>query len=199
MRALTQAMGKELVVYHSAYGLRPAILEFAESLRAAGHRVHTADLYDGEVFTDRMDAVRKIQDLGFDELMARAGRAVERLPNELVYIGFSNGGACAEWMTATRPGAQGAVLIHAPLWIKDLGWNTWPKNVPVQVHFAKDDPIRNQAVIDALAEKVRASGSAFEAFDYDAAGHLFFDPAFPAYNAAAATLLTERVLKFLAR
>lgn len=192
-------MIREVVVYHSAYGLRPAILEFAETLRAAGHRVHTPDLYDGEVFTERMDAVRKIQQLGFDELLARAARAVENLPGELVYAGFSNGGACAELMAATRPRAQGAVLIHAPLMIKDLGWKTWPKNVPVQSHFAKNDPIRSQGVIDALAARVRASGSAFEAFDYDAPGHLFADPAFPAYDAAAAKLLTERVLEFLGR
>jgi len=52
----------EVVVYHSAYGLRPAIVEFADKLRAAGHLVHTPDLYDGEVFSDRNDAIRKIQE-----------------------------------------------------------------------------------------------------------------------------------------
>lgn len=52
---------QEVVVYHSAYGLRPAVIDFAEQLRAAGHLVHTPDLYDGEVFSDRNDAIRKIQ------------------------------------------------------------------------------------------------------------------------------------------
>ncbi|HLJ26532.1 MAG TPA: dienelactone hydrolase family protein [Candidatus Angelobacter sp.] len=189
----------EVVVYHSAYGLRPAIIDFADKLRAAGHSVHTPDLYDGEVFSDRNDAIRKIQELGFDKLLDRAVMAVEALPHDLVYAGFSNGGVCAELLAATRPGARGAILIHAPLMVRDLGWTVWPSNVPVQVHFADKDPIRNQAVIDALCMKVRQSGSAFEQFEYDAPGHLFADPAFPAYNSNAAELMTTRVLEFLRR
>lgn len=188
---------REVVVYHSAYGVRPAILEFADKPRAAGHRVHTPDLYDGEVFSDRNDAIRKIQEVGFDNLLERALAAVESLPQDLIYAGFSNGGACAELLAATRPGARGAILIHAPLMVRDLGWTVWPPNVPVQVHFADKDPIRNQAVIDALGVKVRQSGSNFEQFNYDAPGHLFADPAFPAYNASAAELMTARVLEFL--
>jgi len=187
----------EVVVYHSAYGLRPAIIEFAGKIRAAGHQVHTPDLYDGEVFSDRNDAIRKIQELGFDKLLERALAAVESLPSDLVYAGFSNGGVCAELLAATRPGARGAILIHAPLMVRDLGWTTWPPNVPVQVHFADKDPVRNQAVIDALGAKVRQSGSSFGQFDYDATGHLFTDAAFPAYNASAVELMTTRVLEFL--
>jgi len=190
---------QEVVVYHSAYGLRPAVNEFADKLRVAGHTVHTPDLYDGEVFSDRNDAVRKIQELGFDKLLERAAAAVEKLPHDLVYAGFSNGGACAELLAATRLGARGAILMHAPLMLRDLGWTLWPSNVPVQVHFADKDPIKNQAVVDTLAVKVRHSGSSFQQFDYDAPGHLFGDPAFPAYNAAAADLMTNRVLEFLER
>lgn len=174
-------------------------MAFADKLRAGGHVVHTPDLYDGQTFTDRADAIRKIQELGFDRLLERAAAAVETLPRELVYAGFSNGGVCAEFLAATRPGARGAILILAPLMVRDLGWAVWPANVPVQVHFADKDPIKNQAVIDALAEKVRRSGSSFEQFDYDAPGHLFADPDFPAYDANSADLLTQRVLNFLDR
>jgi dienelactone hydrolase len=67
------------------------------------------------------------------------------------------------------------------------------------VHFADKDPIRSQAVIDTLAAKVRQSGATIELFDYDAPGHLFADPAFPAYSREAADLLTMRVLEFLDR
>ena len=193
---------QEVVVYHAAYGLRPAVIEFANRLRAAGHIVHTPDLYDGEVFSDRNDAVRKIQELGFDKLLERAVAAAEKLPHDLVYAGFSNGGSCAELLAATRTGARGAILMHAPLMhaplmVRGLGWTVWPSNVPVQVHFADKDPIKNQAVVDALANKVRHAGASFQQFDYDAPGHLFADPAFPAYNAASAELMTNRVLDFL--
>jgi len=189
---------QEVVLYHSAYGLRPAVVDFADELRAGGHIVHTPDLYDGDVFSDREDAIRKIQEVGFDGLLERAVTAVANLPPEVVYAGFSNGGACAELLAATRPGARGAVLMHAPLMMRDLGWTVWP-SVPVQVHFADKDPIRSQAVIDTLAAKVRQSGATFELFDYDAPGHLFADPTFPAYSREAADLLTMRVLEFLDR
>ena len=192
-------MQQHVVVFHSAYGLRPAVLDFAERLRSAGHTVVTPDLYDGEVFIDRTDAIRKIQDLGLDKLLVRAAASVGTLPSQLVYAGFSNGGACAELLAATRPGARAAILLHAPLMIRDLGYAAWPKNVPVQVHFADKDPIRNQAVIDGLAKKVRASGSPFEQFNYDAPGHLFADPAFPAYSATAAEAMTQHVIELLGR
>lgn len=118
----------EVVLYHSAYGLRPAIVGFADKLRAAGHIVHTPDLYDGEVFSDRNDAIRKIQEVGFDNLLERAVAAVASLTHSLVYAGFSNGGVCAELLAATRPGARGAILIHAPL----MGARSWVENLAVE-------------------------------------------------------------------
>lgn len=187
----------EIVVFHSAYGLRPAVLQWAEQLRDAGYTVHAPDLYDGEVFSDRMDAVRKIQEVGFDGVLARGQASVANLPSDLVYAGFSNGGACAELLAATRPGARGAILMHAPLPIRDLGWKTWPATVPVQVHFAEKDPLRNEQVIAALADRVCASGASFQHHDYTASGHLFADPDMPAYDAAAANLMFERVIEFL--
>jgi len=187
----------EIVLFHSAYGLRPGVLRWAERLRAAGYTVHAPDLYDGEVFTDRMDVVRKIQAVGFDGVLARSQAAVANLRGDLIYAGFSNGGACAELLAATRPGARGAILMHAPLMIRDLGWKVWPTTVPVQVHFAEKDPLRNEKVIEALAGRVRASGADFRHFDYPTSGHLFADPDMPAYDAAAAELMFQRVVEFL--
>lgn len=189
----------EVVLYHSAYGLRPGVLQWAERLRQCGYQVHTPDLYDGEVFSDRMDAVRKIQELGFDGMLARSQAAVSHLRHDVVYAGFSNGGACAELLAATRPGARGAILMHAPLPIRDLGWTKWPKGAPVQVHFADKDPLRNDKVIEMLAERVRAGGAAFEQHVYSASGHLFADPDLPAYDDAATDLMFGHVLEFLGR
>jgi dienelactone hydrolase len=189
---------QEIVLFHSAYGLRPGVLQWAERLCGLGYTVHTPDLYDGEVFSDRMDAVRKIQEIGFEGLLARAQQSVSQLRPDLVYAGFSNGGACAELLAATRHGARAAILMHAPLPIRDLGWESWPATVPVQVHFADKDPLRNQKVIDSLAGRVRASGAAFHQYDYDVPGHLFADPDMPAYNHIAADLMFQHVLDFLA-
>jgi dienelactone hydrolase len=151
----------QIVLFHSALGLRPGMLQWADGLRNAGHTVHTPDLYDGEFFADTAGAMGKIQELGFDEVLARSKAAVSQFRNELVYAGFSNGGACAELLAASRPGARAAVLIGAPLPIRDLGWKVWPATVPVQVHFTEQDPLRRQPVIDALAARVRHSGAKF--------------------------------------
>lgn len=187
-----------IVLFHSLLGLRPGVLQSATRLRDAGHTVHTPDLYDGEVFDDNESAARKIRSFGgFDELLTRSRAAVSHLPGELVYAGFSNGGACAELQAATRPGARGAILLHAPLPIRSLGWKVWPATVPVQVHFAEKDPLRDQRVIDTLAASVRRSGASFQHYDYPCSSHLFADPDLPAYNAPASELMWERVLEFL--
>jgi dienelactone hydrolase len=191
------SLQQEIVLFHSAYGLRPAVLQWAQRLRNAGCTVHTPDLYDGDVFSDRMDAIRKIQQLGFDGMLARAQQSVAHLRSDLFYAGFSNGGVCAELLGATRHGAYGSILMHAPLPIRDLGWQSWPATVPVQVHFADKDPLRDQRVIDTLAARVRASGATFQQHDYSAPGHLFADPGMPAYDADAAEQMFNHVLEFL--
>ena len=195
----SSASRKEIVLFHSAYGLKPGVLQWAERLRSVGHTVHTPDLYDGEVFSfsNRMDAVRKIQEVGFDGVLARSQAAVSHLPNDLVYAGYSNGAACAELLAAIRPGARGAILMHGPLPIRDLGWEGWPATVPVQVHFAEKDPRRDQKVIERLAERVRSSGTAFEVHDYPGSGHLFAEPDMPDYDANAAEAMFQSVVKFL--
>ncbi len=40
----------EVLLFHHAQGQTPGFLAFADELRAAGHTVHTPDLYDGKTF-----------------------------------------------------------------------------------------------------------------------------------------------------
>jgi dienelactone hydrolase len=188
---------QEIVLFHSVLGLRPGVLQNADRLREAGHIVHTPDLFDGQVFTDNAAAAICLRAIGFEQLIERSQAAVLHLPKHLVYAGFSTGGAFAELLAATRPGARGAILLHAPLLIRDLGWKVWPASVPVQVHFAQGDPLRNQQVIDGFASRVRKCGAGFQQHDYPCNGHLFADPDLPAYNAAASTVMWERVIEFL--
>jgi dienelactone hydrolase len=50
-----------------------------------------------------------------------------------------------------------------------------------------------------LAARVRNSGAVFEEHIYSTAMHHFVDPGWAGYDAAAAALMLERVLEFLAR
>lgn len=65
----------EIVLFHSALGLRPGVTAAADRLRAAGHKVHTPDYYEGEVFDDLDEGLRKCDALGYQEITRRAREA----------------------------------------------------------------------------------------------------------------------------
>ena len=184
-----------IALFHSVLGVRPGVHDGAERLRAAGHEVLVVDQYDGRVFDDYEEAGAFSEEIGYPELMRRAIAAVEGEPDELVAVGFSNGGGMAEYVATARP-VGGVVMLSGALPLAMLGVEAWPQGVPAQIHYALDDPLRNQEWIDAVAEQVRAVAT-LEVFDYEGGGHLFTDPSLPdEYDAPAATLLWERVLAF---
>src|SRR5450432_2427005 len=102
------AKSQEVVLIHSVLGLRPGVLRSAARLREAGHIVHTPDLYGGDVFDDMAAAMRKSEEIGMPELFARSQAAVSHFAEELVYMGFSLGGDCAQFLAGHRAGARGA-------------------------------------------------------------------------------------------
>src|ERR687889_771517 len=192
----------EVVLFHSALGLRPGVIAAAERLRVAGHTVHTPDYYDGEVFDDLDEGMRKEDALGYQEIARRASESVAGLPDGLVYAGFSLGAVHAEVLAASRPGALGAVLMHGAVTVEALGEyfgvERWPEGVPVQVHYAADDPwVEAKEEVVPLGDAVRGAGAAFEAHTYPGSGHLFTDPDLPEYDRASSEAMWERVLTFL--
>jgi len=194
----------EVVLFHSVLGLRSGVFASAERLRAARHNVHTPDLFDGEVFDDLEDGMRKEEALGYQEIGRRAKESVSGLPEGLVYAGFSMGAVHAEVLAAERPGALGAVLMAGAVPVEDLkeyfGVERWPAGVPVQVHYAADDPwVEAEEEVAPLGEAVRGAGAAFEAYAYPGSGHHFADPDLPEYDRASSEEMWERVLAFLDR
>jgi dienelactone hydrolase len=193
----------EVVLFHSALGLRPGVIADADRLRAAGHTVHTPDYYDGEVFDDLDDGLRKRDALGSTEIIRRAREAVTELPAGLVFAGFSLGADPAELLAASRRGALGTVLMHGAVPVEafsEFGIDRWAEGVPVQVHYAKDDPwVEAEEEVGPLGEDVRGAGAAFEAHAYPGSGHLFSDPDLPEYDRASSEAMWERVLAFLDR
>ncbi|GAA2077219.1 dienelactone hydrolase family protein [Streptomyces albiaxialis] len=192
----------EIVLFHSVLGIRAGVTDAAARFRAAGHTVHTPDLYEGRSFDAYDEAFAFLESLGgIPALITRTQAAAEHLPHDVVYAGFSNGGASAELLTATRPGARGALLFHAALPVAAFEMDlTWPKGVPAQVHYATADPYREEDGITGLAEEVRAAGAGFALYDYPGTGHLFTDPELPAeYDKESAELMFSRALEFLDR
>jgi dienelactone hydrolase len=192
----------EIVLFHSALGLRPGVASAADRLREAGHSVHVPDFYDGEVFEDLDDGLRKRDELGVAEILRRAREAVARLPAGLVFVGFSLGNDPAEFLAAERPGARGALLMHGAVPIEafsEFGVERWPEGVPVQVHYAAEDPWVEAEEVAALGDAVRGAGASFEEHSYPGSGHLFADPGLPEYDRASSEAMWRRALTFLDR
>lgn len=182
----------EVLLFHHAHGQTSGFLDFAERLRSAGHTVHTPDLYDGRTYDDLDEGVA-FADEHFAELAARAQAAAADLPDRLVYAGMSLGSMHAQLLTQTRPGARGALLLHGCLPPAEFG--AWPEGVPAQIHTMREDPWVALDVVDAFVSEIAQA----EAFLYPGSGHAFADSSLSDYDEAAATLLTDRVLEFLAR
>jgi dienelactone hydrolase len=187
----------EVVLFHHAQGLTPGVVAFADELRRAGHVVHTPDLLDGRTFASIEEGMRYAEEIGFpDEVIARGVRAVEGLPAELVYAGFSLGVLPAQFLAQTRPGARGALLFYSCVPVSAFG-SGWPEGVPAQVHGMDADPIFvGEGDIDAARELVEQASDA-ELFLYPGDQHYFADSSLPSYDPEATALLVRRVLDFL--
>ncbi|HTG40515.1 MAG TPA: dienelactone hydrolase family protein [Methylomirabilota bacterium] len=190
----------EVLLFHHAQGLTPGIHAFADELRAAGHTVHTPDLFDGRTFESIPEGMAFIEATGFDELRARGVRIADDLPAELVYGGFSFGVTIAQQLAQTRLGARGALLFYSAVPISgEWAFGPWPDGVPVQIHGADADPyFVGEGDIDAAREIVEKVDDA-ELFLYPGDQHYFADSSLPSYDPEATALLTKRVLAFLGR
>lgn len=187
----------EIVLFHHAQGLTPGVAAFADELRYAGHIVHAPDLFDGRIFDSLEKGMSFVKELGFGEVMARGVRAVEELPAELIYAGFSLGVVPAQMLAQTRPGARGALLFYSCVPVSEFG-QTWPKGVPVQVHGMDADPIFvGEGDIDAARALIEEAKNG-ELFLYPGDQHYFADSSLPSYDAEATLLLLQRVVAFLA-
>ncbi len=183
----------EVVIFHHSGGLTAGITGLAGTLRAAGHVVHTPDLFEGRTFADVADGVAYTGSLGEDAFAARAAAAVAGLPAGLVYVGASSGAARAAEQVLARPGARAAFFLYgavAPSW-----WGaTWPVGVPAQAHVAVDDPWREPEVEDEFVATVAGA----ELVVHRVRGHLFAEPGHPDHDPAAAERVTRALLDLLA-
>jgi dienelactone hydrolase len=184
----------EIVLYHHVQGLTRGVQSFADELQRAGHTVHAPDLFDGRTFDTIDEGMSFAREAGFGTLVER-GLAVPQasLPGA-VYAGFSFGVMVAQQLAQTRPGARGALLMSGCLPVSEFG-QAWPEGVPVQVHGKEADPFFDED-LEAARALVDSTDEA-ELFLYPGSEHLFADSSLSDFDAAAAALLTGRVLEFL--
>jgi dienelactone hydrolase len=190
-----------MVLFHHVQGLTDGVRSFADDLRAAGHTVHTPDLFDGQTFATLDEGMAHAREVGFGAILERGVAAGRDLPDDVVYAGFSMGVMPAQKLAqdAGAQGCRGAVFMDACLPPGEFG-DTWPAALPVQVHGMDADPFfaEEGGDVDAAREVVsQADDGAL--FLYDGSVHLFADDSLDVHHPDATALLTERVLAFLDR
>ncbi|MFE1937520.1 dienelactone hydrolase family protein [Streptomyces sp. NPDC059474] len=185
-----------IVLFHSAYGLRPAVQEAADRLRAAGHEVVVPDLYEGQTAETVEDGMVIKERIGRDELLKRAITAAAPYSDRgLVYAGFSLGGALAQNLALADDKARGLLLLHGT---SDIADDTTVDELPVQLHVADPDPFEPHDWLNAWYLRMRRAGADVEVFRYAGAGHIFTDPELPDYDKEAAEATWRVALGFLA-
>lgn len=182
----------EIILFHHAQGLTEGLRYLAERLRAAGHEVHTPDIYSGAVFTRLDDGVAFASRIGHDAIEEVARRAARKHPHTNTVIGFSLGAFPAQLLAQEWKRIDSLVLVAGGLPPRDLG-GEWPFDVRLSVHVADPDDWIPRGSLETLLRHARAP----HVHRYPGLGHMFVDPSSPDYDADAADLFEERLLAWL--
>jgi dienelactone hydrolase len=184
-----------IMLFHSTYGLRPAVHAAADRLRAAGHQVQVPDLFDGRTFDVVEEGMDFKDEIGSEELLKRAVAAsAPHSDGGLVYAGFSLGGSLAQNLALGDEKARGLLLLHGT---SDLAEGATADELPVQLHVADPDPFETHDWLNSWYLQMRRAGADVEVHRYPGAGHLFTDPGLPDYDAEAAETAWKVALGFL--
>lgn len=187
----------EILLSHHIQGLTPGVVAFADALRAAGHAVHTPDLFEGRIFETIEAGQQFCGEVGFGEIQARGVRAAEELPPSLVYAGFSLGVMPAQQLLQSRPGARAGLFYHA--FADPAEFGDWPAGVPLQIHAMDADPFFvGEGDIEPARAFVDAHDDA-ELLLYPGGEHLFTDSSLLAYDETATQRVLDRSLALLDR
>ena len=184
----------QVLLLHSAMGLRPAVRRLADELVALGHELVVPDYYEGQVFDDGRAGTEHRDAVGAGTLFQRvqAHLTAHELRPDAVLAGLSLGAAFAQALARHRPQAHAVVLLHhvtAPR-------GAW-SGQPVQVHRYAEDPWVEPDDVDLLGQAVRQSGARFEDHVTPGRGHLFTDLDLPDGDAEATARTVTRIHEFL--
>ncbi|WP_327119514.1 dienelactone hydrolase family protein [Streptomyces sp. NBC_01341] len=185
-----------IMLFHSTYGLRPAVHASADRLRAAGHEVRVPDLFEGHTFGTVEEGMAFKDQVGKDELLKRAVLAAAPYSDQgLVYAGFSFGASVAQTLALGDAKARGLLLLHGT---SDIAESASVDELPVQLHVADPDAFESPDWLNSWYLQMQRTGADVEVYRYPGAGHLYTDPDLPDFDQAAADLTWKVSIGFLA-
>ncbi|WP_411115634.1 dienelactone hydrolase family protein [Streptomyces sp. 058-1L] len=185
-----------IMLFHSTYGLTPAVHAAAARLRDAGHVVRVPDLFEGHTFDTVEEGMAFKEEVGKEELLKRAVLAAAPYSDQgLVYAGFSLGAATAQTLALGDAKARGLLLLHGT---SDIAENATVDELPVQLHVADPDPFESHDWLNSWYLQMQRTGADVEIYRYPGAGHLFTDLDLHDYDQAAAEQTWKVALGFLA-
>ena len=188
-----------VAVFHAWWGLNDDVKTFADRLAGAGFYVVAPDIYRGSITTEIEEAkqlTRSVDEADADAIaLAAIDRLTDRLsaPSRIGAVGFSFGAHWAMWSAAQRD-AVGASIVY-------YGTTGGPflaeAQIPVQGHFAADDPFEGPEDMAAFEGALRDAGREVTIHTYPATGHWFAEPSRDAYRREAAEQALGRTVTFL--
>ncbi|MFJ5844335.1 dienelactone hydrolase family protein [Streptomyces sp. NPDC092903] len=185
-----------IMLFHSAYGLRPSVHAAADRLRAAGHEVRVPDIFAGHTFETVEEGLAFQQETGKEELLKRAVLAAAPYSDSgLVYAGFSFGASVAQTLALGDAKARGLLMFHGT---SDIAESASVNELPVQLHVADPDPYETHDWLNSWYLQMRRTGADVEIYRYPGAGHLFTDAELPDFDQASAELAWKVAIGFLA-
>jgi len=197
-----------LVVIQEWWGMNEQIRGVAERLARAGYLALVPDLYRGKSTIDAEEAHHLMTNLNFGDAASQDVRgAVQYLKGRAGKVGitgFCMGGALTLLSLTMVPEADAGVVWygHPPLEFLDAS----KIKTPVMAHWAEQDNAFPIAGVDAVEEKLRAAGVAYQAHRY-LAYHGFANETaqgprrypFTQYDEAWAQVAWDRTFSFLGR
>ena len=182
----------EVLLFHHAQGLTRGVRAFADDLRAAGHTVHTPDLFDGRTFPSIDEGLAYIREVGFDDLRERGVRVADELPPGSSTPGSPS--ACCRRRSSRRHGpAPAALCSSTPASRSAANGPSDPGRTASRSRSTAWTTTRSssaRATSIAAREIVEKVADA-ELFLYPGDQHYFADSSLPSYDADATALLTQ--------
>jgi dienelactone hydrolase len=182
-----------VLLFHHAQGLTPGCVSFADRLRAAGHVVHTPDLYDGKTSPSSPTAFAT-RKRSASARSPTAGASPRSPSPPASSTRGSRSGRCRRRCWLRRGPARRARCCSTPRFQLRSSAGRGRTACRSRSTRWRDDEWGDVDVAHGLAEEIETA----ELFLYPGDRHLFADESLPDYDEDAAALLMERVLRFLA-